>query len=121
MGRARLKKVHLHGRHEMPVKGPENAETARLCVMTLLGDPPAASTTSTYVGFSFLSLPVTDFTPTFTHALMLICDDLETSQINERCTNAARLHSIAMPAKFTKLPRKTPAGFRTPPKEGLVE
>ena len=31
----------------MPVKGPENAETARLCVITLFGE--AASVTSTYV------------------------------------------------------------------------
>ena len=31
----------------MPVKGPEKVETARLCVMTLLGE--AASVTSTYV------------------------------------------------------------------------
>ena len=37
---------HLHGRHAMPENiGP----VRRLWVMTLLGEPPAASTTSTYV------------------------------------------------------------------------
>ena len=37
---------HLHGLHEMPENiGP----VRRLWVITLLGEPPAASTTSTYV------------------------------------------------------------------------
>jgi hypothetical protein len=42
-----LEKVHLHGRHEMPENiGPDaKVETARLWVITLLGE--AASLTST--------------------------------------------------------------------------
>ena len=66
----------------MPVKGPENAETARLCVMTLFGE--AASVTLCFLGFYPSPIHARSML-----AFLLICDDLQTSRSATGCTNAS--------------------------------